>query len=157
MIRRAAPALALALASIVAPNLAHAGGFEYSAAGTRALGRGGAFMARADDPLALRYNPAGLAFLPGYQLELGSHLAFYDSCILRSGGYDDSNVSDSATWDSRYGFPDTTDPDNWINQNFPRADPLPKDLLTDYREKIAATRSLLDGVPVAERLPPEKR
>lgn len=127
MIRRAVPALVLALATIAAPNLAHAGGFEYSAAGTRALGRGGAFIARADDPLALRYNPAGLAFLPGYQLQLGSHLAFYDSCIQRTGGYDDSGVSDTASWDSRYGFPDTTDPDNWVNQSFPRVcrEPIP--------------------------------
>ncbi len=46
---------------------------------------------------------------------------------------------------------------NPLNQNFPRADPLPKDLLVDYREKIAGAKSLLDGVPVAERLPLEKR
>lgn len=77
--------LGIVLVTLAAPGLAHAGGFEYAAPGTRALGRGGAFMARADDPMALGYNPAALAFLPGYQLMLGSHLAFYDACVQRSG------------------------------------------------------------------------
>ena len=75
-------------AALFAPSMAQAGGFEYSAAGTRSLGRGGAFHARADDPLALGYNPAALAYLSGYQLSLGSHLAFYDSCARRAGTYE---------------------------------------------------------------------
>ncbi len=108
------------LALTAAPELASAQGFEYAAAGTRALGRGGAFHARADDPMALGYNPAALAFLPGYQLMLGSHLAFYDACVQRSGGYDDSNVSGTSVYDSRFGFPDVGDPSNWVNQPFPR-------------------------------------
>lgn len=103
-----------------APELAQAGGFEYIGAGTRALGRGGAFMARADDPMALGYNPAALAFLPGYQLMLNSHLAFYDACVDRSGGYDDSGVSTSWFYESTFGPPDTSDPNNWVNQEFPQ-------------------------------------
>lgn len=105
---------------LVAPQIAYAGGFEYVGAGTRPLGRGGAFMARADDPMALGYNPAGLAFLPGYQLMLGSNLAFYDACVDRAGGYDDTNVSGVAANESIFGFPDTSDPDNWVNQDYPR-------------------------------------
>jgi murein DD-endopeptidase MepM/ murein hydrolase activator NlpD len=38
---------------------------------------------------------------------------------------------------------------NPLNQNFPRADPLPKELLGDFSEKIASSRSMLDAVPVA--------
>jgi len=38
-------------------------------AGARALGLGGAFAARADDPTALFYNPAGLAFQKGLRLK----------------------------------------------------------------------------------------
>lgn len=98
-----------------APALAHAGGFEYAAPGTRALGRGGAFMARADDPMALGYNPAALAFLPGYQLMLGSHLAFYDACVDRSGTY----AVDSFL-ESRFGYTDTNDPSNWVNTEMPQ-------------------------------------
>lgn len=67
-----------------APSTARAGGFEYSAAGTRALGRGGAFAARADDPMALFYNPANLADLSGMQLYLNAHLALFDACYRRS-------------------------------------------------------------------------
>lgn len=113
-------ALVTLLASMAAPEPALAQGFEYAAAGTRALGRGGAFMARADDPMALGYNPAALAFLPGYQLMLGSHLAFYDACVQRSGGYDDSGVSSTSVYDSRFGFPDPSDASNFTSQAFPR-------------------------------------
>ncbi|HJL15865.1 MAG TPA: hypothetical protein RMH99_09425 [Sandaracinaceae bacterium LLY-WYZ-13_1] len=115
--------IALTLASgltLGLPGRAHAGGFEFAAPGTRALGRGGAFMARADDPMALGYNPAALAFLPGYQLSLGSHLTFYDACVERDGTYDDSGVSSSWTFESQFGQPDAGDPDNWVNQPFPR-------------------------------------
>lgn len=42
---------------------------------------------------------------------------------------------------------------NPLNQNFPRADPLPKDLLADYQAKISSVKSMLDAVPVAGRLP----
>ncbi len=110
----------LLAAATVAPTPARAGGLEYIAAGTRALGRGGAFMARADDGTALRYNPAALANLSGYQLSLGSNLAFYDACVQRSGGYDDSGVSTSAAFDSRFGFPDPTDPNSFASMQFPR-------------------------------------
>ena len=110
---------ALLFSFALGPSLAHAGGTDYVARGTRALGRGGAFMARADDPTALGYNPAALAFLPGYQLQLGSHLAFYDACVQRSGGYDDSGVSTSFFFESRFGFPDPSNPGNYASQGFP--------------------------------------
>lgn len=114
--RRALVLVSLLAASGFVPAIAHAGGFEYIGAGTRAFGRGGAFMARADDPMALGYNPAALAFLPGYQLMLGSHLAFYDACVQRSGGYDDTNVSGTSIFDSRFG----TGSDPWVQQSFPQ-------------------------------------
>ncbi|MBS1148938.1 MAG: peptidase family protein [Myxococcaceae bacterium] len=44
---------------------------------------------------------------------------------------------------------------NPLNQNFPRADPLPKDLLADYTTRISSVKSLLDAVPVAGRLTSE--
>ena len=103
------------------PGRALAGGFEFQAPGTRALGRGGAFMARADDPMALGYNPAALAFLPGYQLQLGSHLVLYDGCVQRSGGYDDpENPGALGGFDSQFGAVDRSDPTNWVNQSFPQ-------------------------------------
>lgn len=120
MIGRRSLTLLTILATLGVPGLAHAGGFEFAAPGTRALGRGGAFAARADDPMALGYNPAALAFLPGYQLMLGSHLSFYDACVERTGTYNQSNVTDTWSAESRFGAPDANDPNNWVNQQMPR-------------------------------------
>ncbi len=81
--------LGLAVTWIAAPTPeAHAGGLEFPAAGTRALGRGGAFLARPDTPMALLYNPANLASTPGIQLSLQSHLTFYSACFDRAGTYE---------------------------------------------------------------------
>jgi long-chain fatty acid transport protein len=55
---------AFLVASLVAPA-AHAGGLFLPTAGVRASGRAGAFVAGADDPMALWYNPAGLAAMAG--------------------------------------------------------------------------------------------
>ncbi len=41
---------------------------------------------------------------------------------------------------------------NPLNQNFPPADPLPTELLSDYGEKISSVKTLLDAIPVAGRL-----
>lgn len=64
-------------------STASAGGFDFPSLGTRPLGRGGAFAARADDPLALLYNPANLAALSGNQLMLNASMAFFDACYTR--------------------------------------------------------------------------
>src|SRR5450631_2805258 len=45
----------------LAPGEAQAGGLFFSDRGVRPLGRGGAFVAGADDIGAMWYNPAGLA------------------------------------------------------------------------------------------------
>lgn len=66
---------------------AHAGGLEYAGAGTQALGRGGAVAARADDPMVLMYNPAGLVELRGVQLMLNANLALLDACVAPIGYY----------------------------------------------------------------------
>src|SRR5688572_2254849 len=76
---------AVAIAGV--PQGAEAGGFEYPGAGARSLGRGGAFYARADDPLALQYNPAALAYLSGTQLMLNVNLGFLGACADREGTY----------------------------------------------------------------------
>ena len=44
-------------------------GFRNLELGTRAATLGGAFVARADDVSAVYYNPAGLAFLPGFRFK----------------------------------------------------------------------------------------
>lgn len=88
----AAAALAAGFTSLW-PSTAEAGGLEYPAAGTRALGRAGAFTARADDPMALAYSPAALADIDGSQALLNVNLAFYHACVQRSGTYTDNIAS----------------------------------------------------------------
>jgi long-chain fatty acid transport protein len=61
--KHAIPTLLVALALAFAlPERARAGGLYLTDRGVRALGRGGAFVAGADDGQSLWYNPAGLAY-----------------------------------------------------------------------------------------------
>jgi hypothetical protein len=68
-------------------SLVHAGGMEYAGTGTQALARGGAVAARADDPMVLMYNPAGLVELRGSQLMIGANLALMHACVDPLGYY----------------------------------------------------------------------
>ena len=77
---------ALCLPSLAAPALVWAGGFELGANGTEALGRGGAFTAKADSPLALEYNVAGLAQSRGTRLLYDNNLVFSQYAFARAGG-----------------------------------------------------------------------
>ena len=73
-----------------------AGGVEFPAAGTSALGRGGAAHARPGDPMSLLYNPAALASISGIQISLQTHLAILSSCMQRSGTYGAAAAGNSA-------------------------------------------------------------
>lgn len=75
-----APALALAW-----PGLAHAGGFEFPDLGTVPIGRGAAFVARADTLDAWHYNPAGLAKGSGPALLVSGNAVHLDSRFTRRG------------------------------------------------------------------------
>ncbi len=77
--------LALLLPSLL-PRAGHAGGFEFGANGTEALGRGGAFTAKADSPLALEYNVAGLGQMRGTRMLFDSNLIFSNYTFARAGG-----------------------------------------------------------------------
>lgn len=65
----------------------HAGGLEYAGQGSQSLARGGAVAARADDPMVLAHNPAGLAELRGSQFLLNLNLAVFDACVDPAGYY----------------------------------------------------------------------
>ncbi len=109
----------LALSS-VAPSAALAGGFELSGAGTRPLGRGGAFAARADDGLALLYNPAMLADLTESQITLNAGLSIWDACVARNGTYQDAlgGAGAAPIGDTIFSRPGAN-PDSWLANSFP--------------------------------------
>lgn len=73
--------------SCFAASAAQAGGLEYTGQGAQALGRGGAVAARADDPMVLAHNPAGLAELRGSQFLINLNVALFDACYTGSGYY----------------------------------------------------------------------
>ena len=66
---------------------AQAGGLEYTGQGSMSLARGGAVAARAEDPMVLAHNPAGLAELRGSQLLINLNLALFDACVEPAGFY----------------------------------------------------------------------
>ncbi len=76
---------------------AHAGGIEVPDLGTVALGRGTAFVARADNLSAFYYNPAGLTKSKGLNLLLGSNLVNPSISYLRSG-------NDTPIWSDENGI-----------------------------------------------------
>jgi long-chain fatty acid transport protein len=80
-------ALAFALACALPARRAAAGGFETPDNGTEALGRGGAFVAKADDGTAIEYNIAGLARQEGIRLTADLNLVSHDIAFTRSGTY----------------------------------------------------------------------
>jgi len=61
-----------------------AGGFQIGDQGARAMGRAGAFAARADDLSAIEYNPAGLARLRGTRLYLGNRFSLVNEEFRRA-------------------------------------------------------------------------
>ncbi len=60
-------------------SLAVAAGLKVNEQGAKAMAMGNAFTAQADDPSALFYNPAGISFLKGTQVNLGSTTIYVPS------------------------------------------------------------------------------
>jgi long-subunit fatty acid transport protein len=71
--RRLALAALFAVAvAAAAAGPARAGGLEVGDNGAEAMGRGGAFVAKADSPAAINYNPAGFAKLGGHHVTISA-------------------------------------------------------------------------------------
>lgn len=68
--------LILFLFTFICVNSSYAGGFQINEHGARAMGMGGAFTAQALDPSAIFFNAAGLSFLSGTNVMLGTTLIF---------------------------------------------------------------------------------
>lgn len=106
--RRAAAGLVVLASAMVgslsASRSARAGGFEFPDLGTLPIGRGTAFVARADSLDAWHYNPAGLAKGSGPQVMISANVHHVGSSFTRRGsgdmvvppGNDDVAVRDPA-------------------------------------------------------------
>ena len=64
--------LLLVLFLVISADCAHSAGFALMQQGTGPMGQGNAFVAQADDPSAVFFNPAGITQLDGRQAYLGS-------------------------------------------------------------------------------------
>ncbi len=92
-IARAAALAASVIACVSIARPARAGGLEIPDNGAQALGRGAAFVAKADDGTAIYYNPAGLARQRGTRLFGGGNLFLHSFEFQRAGSFpDDPNV-----------------------------------------------------------------
>ncbi len=98
MSRARLAAAGAALLTLATPRLASAGGFEMPGNGSEALGRGGAFVAKADDPTAIEYNPAGLAQQRGTRVLLDGHLINSSYSFQRYGAFPDSGTNPKTPW-----------------------------------------------------------
>ena len=72
-------------AALALSSGAVAGGLEVADLGTVALGRGTAFVARADNPSAFHYNPAGLSKLEGLHLLVSGNVVNLNLDYQRAG------------------------------------------------------------------------
>ncbi len=79
--------LVLVLSTFVCTN-AFAGGYFVGDLGTKGAGRGGAFVAKADDPTAVEYNPAGLARQRGWAIYLGNRFGYANELYTRAPTFD---------------------------------------------------------------------
>jgi long-chain fatty acid transport protein len=59
------------LVMLLSVSVALGSGFQLNEHGTKAMGMGGAFSAQASDGSAMFFNPAGLAFQPGFRALIG--------------------------------------------------------------------------------------
>lgn len=82
----------------LAPSPARAGGFEIPDNGAQALGRGGAFVAKADDGTAIYFNPAGLARQRGTRLYGGGNLFLHSYEFQRAGSFPDDPNDAQTPW-----------------------------------------------------------
>jgi long-subunit fatty acid transport protein len=64
----------------------YSAGFEYGPQGLHAVGRGGAFTAKADDPSAFYWNPSYLAKLRGTRFHISNNFVFWDFTFSRYPG-----------------------------------------------------------------------
>lgn len=95
---RSVLAVLSAVAALSNAESARAGGFELPDNGTQALGRGATFVAKADDPSAIYWNPAGLAKQRGTKILVNANLFLHSFEFRRSGTFPDDPNDPATPW-----------------------------------------------------------
>src|SRR6266566_3364403 len=94
---------ALAL-GLLAPHAVFRAGYSIYAQGGKAMANAGAFTARADDPSALFFNPAGIVQLDGIRVNVGTNVIFLTGSRFESTSGPSSGQSfdqlDNTAWPS---------------------------------------------------------
>src|SRR5206468_10696338 len=99
------PVLALGLAL---PGAVLASGYSIYEQGARAMANAGAFTARADDPSALFFNPAGIVQLKGKRFNFGTNAIFLTGSKFESDlSGNDFNQVDNMAWPSNFYYTQT--------------------------------------------------
>jgi long-subunit fatty acid transport protein len=109
MTRRARRTAAMAGILALGPAAsAGAGGLFIPGYGSQAQPRAGAFVAKADDPSALYYNPAGLAKQKGTVVHLGMNFVDFDQTFQRAGVYEEPDEGAAPSWTGQP-YPEVSD------------------------------------------------
>src|SRR5207249_7435404 len=101
MRQKAGAILAVLAAGLALPGAVLASGYSIYEQGARAMANAGAFTARADDPSALFFNPAGIMQLKGMRFNFGTNAIFLTGSEFDSTGSGNSfNQVDNMAWPS---------------------------------------------------------
>jgi len=80
-------AVAAVAGVLLGASSAWASGLESGTNGSQSMSRGGAFVAKADDPSAVEHNPAGLGRMRGFRLTFDNNIMFSGMSFQRDGAY----------------------------------------------------------------------
>jgi long-chain fatty acid transport protein len=98
---RGSVVLAVLAIGLLAPGPAFGSGYAIYEQGAEAMANAGAFTARADDPSALFFNPAGLLQLEGVRLDVGTNAIFLTGSEFESAGSGQGfSQEDNVAWPS---------------------------------------------------------
>ena len=86
----------------LAVSVSFGGGYQLNEHGARAVGMGGAFVARASDGSAMYFNPAGLGFQQGFNLMLGTTMIMPSTTWTPPGGGTDVSMNSQTFFPSNF-------------------------------------------------------
>lgn len=85
----------IAMVTVVSVPRANSAGFSIFEQGAKAMGRSGAFTATVDDPSAIFFNPAGLAFQHGWNVYVGGTLITPNADFVGANPFPGEGVTES--------------------------------------------------------------